>query len=351
MRYTAFGRHTGLRVSEYGLGTANFGTGWGFGAELDESKRMFDRFADAGGTLIDTADSYQLGQSEQLLGEFLAGDRDHFVLSTKYTLGSSANRRITETGNSRKNMIRSVEASLKRLNTSYIDLYWAHFPDTLTPAEEMLSAFDDLVRAGKILHAGLSNFPAWRVARAAAIADLRGWSPIIGIQIEYSLVQRTADRELLPMAEALGLGAALWSPLGGGLLTGKYRHGVEGRLTDWNRLVHSEDSEQKTAIVDAVLAIAEEIGASPSQVSVAWLRQRPARATTAFVPIIGPRNMAQLEDYLGALEVTLSPEQFSRLNEVSAVPLGVPHEGAGEMLDPVLGGDASRVDLPAVPVA
>lgn len=248
-------------------------------------------------------------------------------------------------------MVRAVEASLRRLNTEYIDLLWTHFPDTLTPMEEMLRGFDDLVRAGKVLYVALSNFPAWRVARAATIADLRGWAPLIGIQVEYSLVERTAERELLPMADSLGLGAALWSPLGGGLLTGKYRRSNAGRLTDWQRLVHQETTAQKTAIVDAVLAIAAETGATAAQVSMAWLRERGARATTALIPIIGPRSVAQLDDYLGALTVSLTAEQYARLDEVSAVALGVPHEASAGVVNSVLGGDSSRVVRPQIPVA
>jgi aryl-alcohol dehydrogenase-like predicted oxidoreductase len=351
MRYMTFGRKTGLRVSEYGLGAGNFGTRWGAGAERDQAKAMFDCFAEAGGTLVDTANTYQFGQSEELLGEFLSGDRDHFVVATKFTGSSTRAPRISDTGNSRKNMVSSVEASLKRLRTSYIDLFWVHHPDTITPMEEILQAFDDLVRAGKVLHVGLSNFPAWRVSRAATIAELRGWSPVVGIQIEYSLVERTADRELLPMAESLGLGAALWSPLGGGLLTGKYRRGTEGRLADWNRLVHTETTEQKTAIVDAVLAIADETGASASQVSMAWMRERAGRATTAVVPIIGPRSVTQLDDYLGALDLTLTADQLARLDEVSGIPLGVPHEVSAGGVNTVLGGDASSVVRPPIPVA
>ncbi|MDX3072898.1 aldo/keto reductase [Streptomyces sp. NPDC088354] len=351
MRYTTFGHRTGLRVSEYALGTGNFGTGWGAGADLEESRRMFDRFAEAGGTFVDTADNYQFGESEELLGRFIAADRDHFVLASKFSNGYAARKDISKTGNSRKNMIHSVEASLRRLGTDYIDLYWVHFPDGLTPIEEILRGIDDLVRSGKILHAGLSNFPAWRVARAATLADVNNWAPVAGVQVEYSLVERSPDRELLPMAESLGLAAALWSPLGGGLLTGKYRGGTQGRLSDLKTLVHTESSDQKTAVVDTVLDIARETGATPAQVSVAWLRERAARAATSFLPIIGPRNAAQLEDYLGALEVRLGPEQYTRLTEVSAVPLGVPHEAILGVRDDVRGGDASRVDAPLRPVA
>jgi aryl-alcohol dehydrogenase-like predicted oxidoreductase len=308
MRYTTFGRRTGLRVSEYALGTGNFGTGWGAGAEPDEARRMFDRFAEAGGTFLDTADGYQFGESEELVGKFVAADRDHFVLATKFTNGASPQPGISRTGNSRKNMVASLEASLKRLGTDYIDLYWVHFPDDLTPMDEILRGLDDLVSSGKILHAALSNFPAWRVSRAATLADLKNWAPVAGIQIEYSLVERTADRELLPMAESLGLGAALWSPLGGGLLTGKYRRSDEGRLTDLKAVIHTESTQQKTAVVDTVLAVAEESGATPAQVSVAWVRERAAQASTSFVPIIGPRNLTQLDDYLSALDVQLTPE-------------------------------------------
>ncbi|NEB04136.1 aldo/keto reductase [Streptomyces sp. SID13726] len=351
MRYTTFGRRTGLRVSEYALGTGNFGTGWGAGAEPDEARRMFDRFAEAGGTFLDTADAYQFGESEELVGEFIAADREHFVLATKFTNGAGPQPGISRTGNSRKNMVASLEASLKRLGTDYIDLFWVHFPDDLTPMEEILRGLDDLVSSGKILHAALSNFPAWRVSRAATLADLKNWAPVAGIQIEYSLVERTPDRELLPMAESLGLGAALWSPLGGGLLTGKYRRSNEGRLSDFKTLVHTESTDQKTAVVDAVLAIAEESGATPAQVSVAWLRERAAQASTSFVPIIGPRNLTQLDDYLGALDVQLAPKQFARLSDVSAIPLGVPHEASAGARNALQGGDSSRVTQPAVPVA
>ncbi|UUN26592.1 aldo/keto reductase [Streptomyces sp. FIT100] len=351
MRYTTFGHRTGLRVSQFALGTGNFGTGWGAGAEPDEARRMFDRFAEAGGTFVDTADTYQFGESEKLLGDFLAADRDHFVLATKFTNGVTAKPGISKTGNSRKNMVHSVEASLRRLGTDYIDLYWVHFPDDLTPMDEILRGIDDLVSQGKIHHAALSNFPAWRVSRAATLAELRNWAPVAGIQVEYSLVERTADRELLPMAESLGLGAALWSPLGGGLLTGKYRTSTEGRLSNLKTLVHTEATAQKTAVVDAVLAVAEETGATPAQTSVAWINERARRAATSFVPIIGPRDLAQLDSYLGALDVELSPEQYERLSEVSAVPLGVPHEATAGVRDQVRGGDAALVDAPTPPVA
>ncbi|KIF78890.1 oxidoreductase [Streptomyces sp. 150FB] len=351
MRYTTFGRHTGLRVSEYALGTANFGTLWGGGAGRADARKIFDRFAEAGGTLIDTADNYQIGESEKLLGEFLESDRDHFVVTTKFSLGAGRPR-VSSTGNSRKNIRKSVEASLKRLRTDHIDLYWAHLPDSVTPVEEILTALDDLVHEGKILHAGLSNFPAWRVSRAGAIAELRGWTPLVGVQFEYSLAERGADRELLPMAEALGLGACLWAPLGGGLLTGKYRESRSGRLSDWDGLaIRTEDSEQRTETLDAVLAIAAESGLSPAQVATAWVRARAARSGTALVPVIGPRTVEQLDEYLGALDLTLDEAQIARLDQVSAPRLGQPYELMAGHLESVLGVERDRFVGPNTPVA
>lgn len=352
MRYTTLGRRTGLRVSQYALGTGNFGTGWGTGAEREDARAIYDRFLDAGGNFIDTADAYQLGQSEQLLGEFVQADRDDLVLATKFAVGAHPGGGLSRTGNSRKNLLASVEASLTRLNTDYLDLLWVHYPDALTPIEELLRGMDDLVSHGKILHAGFSNFPAWRVSHAAAVADAAHWAPLAGIQVEYSLVERTPERELLPMAEALGLGVTLWSPLGGGLLTGKYRQpGAEGRLTEWKRLVHTESTDQKVAVVDTVIDIAQQLGVTPAQVATAWVNERSRRLATSATPIIGPRSVAQLDDYLGALDVVLEAEQYDRLDAVSAPGLGVPHEANRRSLNGLQGGLSASVDTPIVPVA
>jgi aryl-alcohol dehydrogenase-like predicted oxidoreductase len=352
MRYKIFGWRTGLRVSELALGAGNFGTRWGHGAERNEAKKVFDAYVEAGGNFIDTADTYQFGESEELVGEFIAADRDYFVLATKYTLGTTATDGISRTGNSRKNMIRSVEGSLRRLKSDRIDLYWAHFADGVTPMEEILRGFDDLVRAGKIHYAGLSNFPAWRVSRADLLAELRGWAPIAGIQIEYSLAQRTADRELLPMAEALGLGAALWSPLGGGFLTGKYRSGDEGRLKSRLAvLVHTEKTERETTILDAVLSIAREVGASPSEIAIAWMLHKAAKSTTSLIPILGSRTREQLDGTLGALDVKLSSDHVARLDRVSTVSLGTPHEQINGSAATIAGGKPELLDLPALPAA
>jgi aryl-alcohol dehydrogenase-like predicted oxidoreductase len=249
-------------------------------------------------------------------------------------------------------MVRSVEGSLKRLNTDRIDLYWAHFADGATPMEEILRAFDDLVRAGKILYAGLSNFSAWRVARGDLLAELRGWSPLAGIQIEYSLAERTADRELLPMAEALGLGAALWSPLGGGFLTGKYRQSDAGRINSvLARLVHTEKTARESAILDAVMAVAKEAEASPTQVAIAWLLHKARESTTALIPILGPRTPEQLAGTLSALHLQLAENQLARLNETSQVALGTPHEQTQGSQAAISGNQPEQLEPPKVPIS
>jgi aryl-alcohol dehydrogenase-like predicted oxidoreductase len=352
MQYKTFGRRTGLRVSEVALGTGNFGTGWGHGAERDEAKSMFDGYVAAGGNFIDTANGYQGGQSEEMVGDFIAADRDHFVVATKYTLGVGDADGLSRTGNSRKAMMQSVEASLKRLKTDRIDLLWTHFSDDQTPMEEILRGFDDLVRSGKILYAGLSNFPAWRIARADLMADLRGWAPIVGVQMEYSLAERSADRELLPMADALGLGGALWSPLGGGVLTGKYRNNEGGRLQAFGGFLFRDEKDQRiSATVDAVLAVAAEVDAPPAHVAIAWLLERSARAHTNLIPILGPRTRAQLDGTLGALTLKLSDAQYLRLSEASAMPLGAAHESGAASAAAIAGGKLELL-LPAkLPVA
>jgi aryl-alcohol dehydrogenase-like predicted oxidoreductase len=345
MRHMTWGARTGLRVSECALGTANFGTSWGGGASRAEALGMLDRFAAADGTFIDTADCYQYGEAESIVGEFLTGRRDLFVVGSKFGYGASPAPHALDTGNSAKTMTRAVEASLKRLRTDYLDLYWAHFPDGVTPVEEMLYAFDALVRAGKVLYVGLSNFPAWRVSRAAAIAELRGWAPIVAIQTEYSLVERAAERELLPMAASLGIGVAGWSPLGGGLLTAKYRHDRQGRLTDWGgRVIRLEDSAQRTGILDAVLAIADEGGHAPAQVALAWTLARARACPTGFVPVLGPRSGAQLDACLRSLSIELDAAQLARLEAASAIQAGSPHEVGANALGRMRGGEQHRVD-------
>jgi aryl-alcohol dehydrogenase-like predicted oxidoreductase len=347
MRYKILGRHTGLRVSELALGTGMFGTKWGHGADRCESRRLFDGYLEAGGNFLDTSDSYQFGESESLLGEFIKASRDDLVVATKYTQSADPQGSPSVTGNSRKAMVRSLEASLNRLGTDRIDFYWVHMPDGVTPIEEIIRGLDNLVRSGKVLYIGLSDFPAWRISAAAMLAELRGWTPIAAQQIEYSLVQRTPERELLPMAAAFGLATVAWSPLGGGVLTGKYRRGETGRQTGMGgRLFHAEDTPQKTAIVDMLETIAKETGSNAGRIAIAWVG---AKGT---IPILGPRTRAQLDDNLAAVDVSLTADHIRRLDEVSAISLGFPHDllAAPATQDRIAGGKRALLDLPVQPV-
>jgi aryl-alcohol dehydrogenase-like predicted oxidoreductase len=339
MRYQTLGRRTGLRVSEHVLGTSSFGL-----ASAGAAREVFDAFVAAGGTTFDASNIYQAGEAETVLGALLGAERDDYVVITKYSGTRQAAPRPGTTGNSRKTMVRALEASLRRLGTDYVDVLMPHFPDGTTPLSEVLAGLDDLIRAGKVLHGGLSNFPAWRVAGAAMRADLLGLAPLVAIETEYSLGERTAERELLPMAEAHGLGVLLYSPLAGGLLTGKYRNGEQGRLS--GRGVTAEQA----AVVDAVLAVAEEIGSTPVQVSLAWLRHRAARSQTALLPIIGPRTPGHLAEYLRSLDLQLGEEHVRRLDTVSAVRLGTPHEDVAAALAGGFDGDRSLLDVRALPV-
>lgn len=321
MRYKLLG-HSGLRVSELCLGTMTFGEDWGWGSSYDESRKIFDLFAEAGGNFLDTANLYTNGTSEKYVGEFVAADREKWVVSTKYSLNTGQGE-VNAGGNHRKNMVQSVEASLKRLGMEYIDLLWLHAWDFTTPVEEVMRAFDDLVRAGKVLYIGVSDTPAWIISQANTIATLRGWTPFIGLQIEYSLRERTPERDLLPMARAFEIGVTAWSPLGGGVLTGKYNRpadesGESGRLSDPMFKI----SERDLKIAETVVSIANELGRSPAQVALNWLRQQP----DDIIPIIGSRKVSQIQDNLACLEFQLSPEQMQRLDEVSAIELGFPHD-------------------------
>ncbi|VXC98798.1 Aryl-alcohol dehydrogenase-like predicted oxidoreductase [Pseudomonas sp. 8Z] len=318
MKYTTFGK-TGLNVSQLALGTGNFGTRWGYGADPEVSKAIFNNYAEAGGNFIDGADVYQFGESEELLGTLLEGRRENFVLATKYARGVQPDANRLVTGNSRKAMVASVEASLKRLKTDRIDLYWVHWPDDVTPAEEIVRGFEDLARAGKIIYAGLSNFPAWRLSRAVTLSEFRNAVPIAAAQFEHSLVHREPEADLFPASHALGLGVVTWSPLGGGMLTGKYRKGEKGRAEGFGgNVFQPENSEQRTRVLDTVMDIANELGVSPGQVAIAW------SGTHGSVPIIGPRSVEQLLDNLGALSVELTHEQIQRLDTVSSTAPSTP---------------------------
>ncbi len=333
MNYQLLGR-SGLRVSDLCLGTMTFGEDWGWGAAKDEARKIYDTFREAGGNFIDTANIYTGGTSENFIGEFIAGHREEVVLATKYTnaiVGFSGKPGTDPNvgGNQRKNMVQSVEASLKRLGTDYIDLYWLHCWDQITPAEEVMRAFDDLVRAGKVLYVGVSDAPAWIVAKSNTLAELRGWTRYVGLQIEYSLLERTVERELVPVAKDQQMTVLAWSPLRNGLLTGKYLpENVKASQAEGARM-HTEMmkgfgtvDETTHATVRELVAVGEQLGASAAQVALAWLRYRPV----PVIPIIGARKLTQLNDNLRSLDVSLSAEQLERLDKASAVPLGFPND-------------------------
>jgi aryl-alcohol dehydrogenase-like predicted oxidoreductase len=318
--------NSGLRVSEAALGTMTFGDDWGWGSGKDEARKVYDAFREAGGNFIDTANLYTNGTSETFLGEFMKGHRESMVMATKYT-NAAPGKDPNAAGNQRKNMVQSAEASLKRLQTDYIDLYWVHIWDEITPVGEVMRGLDDLVRQGKVLYAGISDAPAWWIAQANTIAQLRGWSPFVGLQIEYSLTERTVERELIPMAKALNIGVTAWSPLAGGVLSGKYhgsagtgQGGEAGRMSSEMMKDFLPEQQRTERVVAAVKSIAGEVGRSMAQVALAWLRHREV----PVIPIIGARKLSQLQDNLASLELKLSAEQVKKLDEASRIELGFP---------------------------
>ncbi|MCU0646969.1 MAG: aldo/keto reductase [Gemmatimonadaceae bacterium] len=318
MRYHLLGR-SALRVSELCLGTMTFGEEWGWGASADESRRIFDAFVAAGGNFIDTANRYTEGTSERLVGEFVRSDRERFVIASKYTLFTRKGD-PNAAGNHRKNLVQSLDATLTRMGLEYLDLYWIHAWDFTTRADEVMRALDDQVRAGKILHVGVSDTPAWIVSRAQAIAELRGWTPFTALQVEHSLIERTVERDLIPMARALELAVTPWSPLAGGTLTGKYLDAATatGRVQP----TAERRNERNTEVARAVVDLAREIGRTPAQVALTWLRHRDYTS----IPILGARTLAQLEDAVGCVDLVLTAEQRSRLDAASAITLGFPHD-------------------------
>jgi aryl-alcohol dehydrogenase-like predicted oxidoreductase len=294
-----------------------FGTEWGWGTDQIESKAIFDTYANAGGNFIDTANRYTEGSSERFVGEFIHADRDHFVLATKYSLYDKVND-PNYSGNHRKNMMRSVNESLKRLNTSYIDVLWLHAWDFLTPTEEILRGLDDLVRSGKVHYIGISDTPAWVVARANTLAELKGWTSFVGLQVEYSLLQRTPERDLIPMATEMGLGLTAWAPLAGGALSGKYLRGETGRVTT----ASARRNEKNSEIAAKVVEISAKLSVLPSQVALRWVMQQ----TCTSIPLVGAKTTQQMTDNLGAANLTIPDDFMQELNETSAIELGFPHD-------------------------
>ncbi len=322
MKYKLLGK-SGLRVSEICLGTMTFGEEFGWGESKEESRKVYEAFLQAGGNFFDTANYYTKGTSEKFLGEFMAQDRERVVIATKYSLTTNP-KDPNASGNHRKNMTQALNASLKRLKTDYVDVYWVHAWDFLTPVEEVMRALDDMVRAGKVLYIGISDTPAWIVSQANTLATLRGWTPFVALQLEYSLLERTIEREFLPLAKSFDMAITAWSPLAMGVLTGKYQQNApnDSRFKinqPWGTLYLNEKNIE---IVNIVVAIAKEIGKTPAQIAINWLRQHKQ----TIIPIIGAKHVEQLKDNLGCLDFELTDEQIARLNNASHIDLGFPHE-------------------------
>jgi aryl-alcohol dehydrogenase-like predicted oxidoreductase len=340
MKYKLLGR-SGCRVSEICLGTMTFGEEWGYGANFEESKKQFDTFINLGGNFIDTANRYTEGTSEKYLGELIQSERSNLVLATKYTLFMERDK-PNLSGNSRKNMIQSVEASLNRLKTDYIDLFYLHMWDTTTPVDELMRGLDDLVSSGKIMYPAISDTPAWVVSSANTMADLRGWSQFVSYQMEYSLIQRTPERDLIPCADAFDMSVLAWAPLGAGLLTGKY---VSSDSKEPKRLKETSlnYTERNLAIAQGVAEVAKEIGCSSTQVALAWVKQQKPR----IIPIIGARKAEQIADSVACVNVSISSEQMEKLNVASAIELGFPHDflNRPSVKDVSFGGTYDKVKL------
>jgi aryl-alcohol dehydrogenase-like predicted oxidoreductase len=343
--YVTLGK-SGLRVSPLTLGTMTFGTEWGWGSEESAARAIFDRYLDAGGNVMDTADMYTNGKSEELLGKFIAGSglRDRIVLATKFTFSADpANPNAG--GNGRKNIYRALHGSLRRLQTDYIDLYWLHAWDTITPIEEVVNTLNDLVREGKVRHYGFSDTPAWYVARAQTLAEKEGKERLIALQLEYSLVERSIEREHIPAAQELGLGICPWSPLASGLLSGKYkREGDSGRGE--GRLEQAKDhpvlarllrDERNWRIVDVLIDVARQLGKPPAQVALNWVATQPGVTST----IIGATKLVQLEDNLRATEFGIPAELRRRLDEASAIPEIHPYLFYAPVMQAMITGGAS----------
>ncbi len=335
MKYRLLGR-SGLRVSELCLGTMTFGTEWGWGNDREGSKAVFDAYAEAGGNFLDTANRYTEGTSEKLVGEFIAADRHRWVVATKYTLFDRKGD-PNFSGNHRKNMMRSVEASLKRLGTDHIDLFWVHAWDSTTPVDEVLRGLDDLVRQGKVLYLGISDTPAWVVSQANVLAELRGWERFVGLQLEYSLLARTPERELLPMAKHFGMTVTPWGAIGGGALTGKYLKGETGRVPE-NSL---RRNDRAVKIAEKAVEVAEKMGVPPAALAVQWTRQREGES---IVPIIGARRVDQLLDTMRCLDFEIPAEQMAELEAATAVEMGFPHDFlTGGARDVIFGGTQNDI--------
>ncbi|NTX57300.1 aldo/keto reductase [Myxococcus sp. CA039A] len=322
--YVTLGR-SGLRVSPLCLGTMTFGTDLGWGSSVEASNAILDRFLERGGNFLDTANAYTRGHSEKIIGDHLGrypSRRDRVVIATKF-FSSLFPGDPNGGGAGRKSLMAQCEESLRRLQTSYIDLYWMHCWDVNTPIEETMRGLDDLVRSGKVRYIGISDTPAWKVAQAQVTAHFRGWAPLVALQIEYSLLERTVEGELVPMARELGLGVTPWSPLKSGVLSGKYTRENAGKVkADRGAWAENSLTEKTYKLIDVLQRVAKEQGTTVARVALAWVQGRPSVTST----ILGARTLEQLDNNLGALEVTLKPEQVKALDDASKPTLDFPAE-------------------------
>lgn len=351
MNYYLLGR-SGLRVSRLALGTMTFGSEWGWGAEKDGARQLFDHYVDAGGNFFDTADLYTNGTSERWLGEFIKDRslRDRAVIATKFSYNAEPGN-PNAGGNGRKNILRAVEGSLKRLGTDYIDLYFLHTWDTLTRPEEVMRTLDDLVTAGKIRHVGLSDVPAWYASRAQTIAEFRGYEPITALQMEYSLVERQLENEFTPLGQELGMSTMVWSPLASGLLSGKYQPRAgsvngEGRLAqlaDSGNPAFAKFTDGNWAIVTALEEVAQEIGQPMASVATNWVANQPGVGSV----IVGATKLSQLGENLKALDFDIPAELMAKLDAASQPELRFPYTFFTPGMQAMLTGGATVGDRPA----
>jgi aryl-alcohol dehydrogenase-like predicted oxidoreductase len=344
--YVTLGR-SGLRVSPLCLGTMTFGTEWGWGADEEPSRAMFNRYLEKGGNFVDTADGYTNGKSEQLVGKFLqeTKSRDKVVLATKFTFnGEPGNPNAN--GNGRKNIYRAIEGSLRRLQTDYIDLYWMHAWDMVTPVEEVVASLNTLVQAGKIRHFGFSDVPVWYAARAYTLAEQQGREKIVALQLEYSLIERNIEREHVPAAQELGIGLCPWSPLGNGLLSGKYKKETQSGPPDGRLEIQKSAggalferfTERNWTIVDALLEVSNQMGRPPAEVALNWVATQPGVTST----ILGMTKVSQLDSNLSSLDITIPAELRARLNKASELdPAAHPYVFLGPKLQARIRGDLS----------
>ncbi|RWC64315.1 aldo/keto reductase [Mesorhizobium sp.] len=349
MTYYTLG-NSGVRVTRLALGTMTFGKEWGWGADRDTARAIFGAYVEAGGNFFDTADLYTGGTAEAWLGEFIAerGLRDTAVIASKFSMNMQPGN-PNAGGNGRKNIMRAVDASLKRLGTDYIDLYLMHIWDRLTPAEEVMRTLDDLVRMGKVRHVGLSDVPAWYAGRAQAIAELRGYEPVSALQLEYSLTERTIENEFVPFGTRHGAGIMVWSPLASGLLSGKYRPvqaGNAGRLDGFRNSTHpgfQKFTERNWAIVAELEKVASELGHSMPQVALNWAATQPGIATV----ILGATTLSQMQDNLGALDFEIPAAHRDRLEAVSRTPAPFPYSYFDSQIQGRVTGGATTSDKPS----